>query len=488
MPIRSKIKSFSYTTIIYGFSSLLTKIVALVLIPLYTNYLSVHEVGILALFEMLELFILSLVPLGSINAMWRYLPGLKDFEKNKMIISCFTLLIISGLIVVMLFNLFEKSFIKSLDLYGAEKSVFNLFLIACFLRVSSNFMYWLLQYENRAFLYLILSLIQFLSLIILNIFFITKCNYGIIAIFYSKIIVFIGLFVLTIIKLLYSNLTIPSLNTIKKLLSYGMPMLPLILLTPFLNFSDRYFLKIFCSIEDVGKYSIAYKFGMLINMFLVVPVQRSWGPQMFQVGIESKENEKIHHDITFYYSFVGLFIFLGLSLFSERLLIIFSNVNYQSVSWIIPWISLAYFIGGFRVFLQASASISDRTDLFIKIGIYSMISNLILNFILIKSFGITGAVASTVLSYFVLVILLFLASKSIGNIKWPVKKFLHSSIIVIILILCSKSIGELNLHYNLLIDALILILFPIVSILTKLIGKKELQGLKNILKTIFNKL
>ena len=117
-----------------------------------------------------------------------------------------------------------------------------------------------------------------------------------------------------------------------------------------------------------------------------------------------------------------------------------------------------------------------------------MISNLILNFILIKSFGITGAVASTVLSYFVLVILLFLASKSIGNIKWPVKKFLHSSIIVIILILCSKSIGELNLHYNLLIDALILILFPIVSILTKLIGKKELQGLKNILKTIFNKL
>ena len=43
MAIRPKIKTFGYATIIYGFSNLLTKIVAVTLIPLYTNYLSVYE-------------------------------------------------------------------------------------------------------------------------------------------------------------------------------------------------------------------------------------------------------------------------------------------------------------------------------------------------------------------------------------------------------------------------------------------------------------
>ena len=73
MAIRSKIKSFGYSTAIYGFSNLLTKIVAVTLIPLYTNYLSVYEVGIIALLEMVELFVVTLIPMGCVNAMWRYL-------------------------------------------------------------------------------------------------------------------------------------------------------------------------------------------------------------------------------------------------------------------------------------------------------------------------------------------------------------------------------------------------------------------------------
>ena len=98
---------------------------------------------------------------------------------------------------------------------------------------------------------------------------------------------------------------------------------------------------------------------------------------------------------------------MGLCLFAETILLIFANEDYLSVSWVIPWISLAYFIGGFKIFLQASASIADRTDLFIKTGIYTIISNVLLNYILIKYFGIQGAVASTILSYLILVILLF---------------------------------------------------------------------------------
>ena len=121
-----------------------------------------------------------------------------------------------------------------------------------------------------------------------------------------------------------------------KIINHGLPMIPLALLMPVLTASDRYFLKMFSSVEEICRYGIAYKFGMLINMLIVIPIQRSWGPQMFQVGNDLEESRKIHQDITFYYSFIGLFIIIGMSFFAETILLIFANEDYLSVSWVIP--------------------------------------------------------------------------------------------------------------------------------------------------------
>ena len=380
MAIRPKIKTFGYATIIYGFSNLLTKIVAVTLIPLYTNYLSVYEVGIIALLEMIELFVVTLIPIGCVNAMWRYLPEKKDQDKNKIIISSFTLIMISGILIVGILFFFRNYLSKALNIESSDNLIIFV-LISCFLRALSNFIYWILQYKNQVFTYLLLSLTQFISLILLTIYFIVGNQTGVVGIYFAKVIVFSVLFIYTIFYLIRSALAVPSFAIMNKLLSYGLPIIPLILLMPVLTVSDRYFLSVFSSIEDIGRYEIAYKFGMLINMLLVIPVQRSWGPQMFQVGNLIEQNKQIHRDITFYYSYIGFFLLLGLSLFAETILLIFANEDYLSVSWVIPWISLAYFVGGFKIFLQAAASIADRTDLFIKTGIYTIISNVMLNYV-----------------------------------------------------------------------------------------------------------
>jgi len=479
MAIRPKIKLFGYSTIIYGFSNLLTKIVAITLVPLYTTYLTVFEVGIIALLEMIELFVVTIIPIGCVNAMWRYLPEEKGLKKNKIIISTFTIIILSGIIITGLLLLFKGSVGKVFNIPNDNNLLLFVFA-SCFLRAISNFIYWLLQYKNQAFYCLILSLIQFISLVGLTIYFIFGCNLGVIGIYYAKIIVFSTIFISTLLFLIKTVPVLPSFDLIKKMLSYGLPLIPLILLMPVLTVSDRYFLNIFGSVEEIGQYAIAYKFGLLINIVLVLPIQRSWGPQMFQGGSSLKENKNIHEDITFYYSFIGLFILLGLSFFSDTIISIFANENYLSLSWLIPWISLAYFIGGFRIFLQASASIADRTNLFVKTGIYTIFSNIILNYILIKYFGIRGAVASTILSYLILVVLLLITSNSINEIRWPIKKILHGAFIAALLIIVFESIKDFTLNYEIIIKFILLVLFPIISIATKLIGYKEINGLRSI--------
>jgi len=223
-------------------------------------------------------------------------------------------------------------------------------------------------------------------------------------------------------------------------------------------------------------------------MFLVIPIQRSWGPQMFQVGNSAEESRNIHQDITFYYSFIGLFILLGLSFFSDAIISVFANENYLLVSWLIPWISLAYFIGGFKIFFLASASLADRTDLFVKIGFYTILVNIISNYFLIRDFGVEGAVASTILSYIILILLLLASSKNINQFNWPIKRIWHGALIALLLIIVFQNIEHLIKDYEIIIKCIFLFMFPIISIITKLIGRKEINGLRFIWESIFRKI
>ena len=83
MNIRPQIATVGYESIIYSISNLLTKITALLLVPIYTNILSFPEVGIIIIIEMIESIFIALAPLGSINAMWRFLPSLKGNKKKR---------------------------------------------------------------------------------------------------------------------------------------------------------------------------------------------------------------------------------------------------------------------------------------------------------------------------------------------------------------------------------------------------------------------
>ena len=140
--IRPQIKIFGYSTIIYGLANLLTKIVSVALIPLYTNYLSVYDVGIIALFEMIEVFLVTFIPLGTITSMWRYLSDEDEYKRNSIIKSTFLIILTSGCVFIIIFNYLTEYLIEYSTLTLNENLIFYL-MLSCFLRVTSNFLYWL---------------------------------------------------------------------------------------------------------------------------------------------------------------------------------------------------------------------------------------------------------------------------------------------------------------------------------------------------------
>lgn len=59
MAIRAPIAGVGKQAAVYGVGNVLTKLAAFLLIPIYTRYMSMTEVGILALLEMVEMFLVT---------------------------------------------------------------------------------------------------------------------------------------------------------------------------------------------------------------------------------------------------------------------------------------------------------------------------------------------------------------------------------------------------------------------------------------------
>ena len=130
----------------------------------------------------------------------------------------------------------------------------------------------------------------------------------------------------------------------------------------------------------------------------------------------------------------------------------------------------------------------DRTDLFFSTALLTMSFSFFLNWILIKYYAIPGAIAATIFSYLILVILLYRNGKKITKIEWPINKIVISSFIAILLIVMVSYVTGYYPNYSFYIKCLGFIFYIIVSVFMKLIGKKEINGFRSLWNSIFKEI
>ena len=483
MPIRTKIKLLATNTTIYGFGNILSKLSAVLLIPIYTRYLSMAEVGIIALLEMAELFIVTIVPLGLVNAIWRYFPESTKKEKLKILSSAFWGINGIGIIVFLVLVFFREQIAFHLQL-GVDGTKFLLILLCnSFLFVGGQFILWMLQYEQKPIKYLALSLFQFLGVLILNIIFIVFLDKGIVGVLYSKFIIFFILYLISGSFILWRAAVLPSITLLKKLMKYSLPLVIASFVTPILTLSDRYFLNLFVSLEELGVYSIAYKFGMLINMLLVVPLQRTLIPMIYQSGFD-EDTGKIYKDAMFYYALIGCFFLIVMDVLASSFLQFFATKDYLSGAEIIPWITFAYFVNGFRLFFRSSIVLKDKTSILGWIGTVAIILNLGLNYLLIRELGVTGAVIATVISYLFVVSCIYINAQRIMKIDWKWVRLIKLATITFVTIFSYNGLLRLGIQSNFLTVLLLLVFFVVSLLITKTIGWREISGIKIIVDKI----
>jgi O-antigen/teichoic acid export membrane protein len=344
-----------------------------------------------------------------------------------------------------------------------------------------------LQFHRRAFLFSLISVCQLAGILGLSIVLVSQYKWGLMGIILAKSMVNGILFIPILLFMIIKYLSSFSSSIFKQMARYGYPLMPMTLALTFLNFSDRYFLNLFVPQNEIGIYSIAYRIGMIIQMFLVLPLYMSFLPMVFKIGVDSKSNKEIISDMMFYYSVLGCFLFLAVTLFSENLILLIATDVYITGLKFIPIILLAYFINGFRQFFMAVPALKDKTSQLGMIALAVIGINIVSNWFFISTFGTIGAAISTILSFVLLTWAVYLLSQLEQKIHWKWSRILICCFLAGAIFLLAHML-KLNCELNVyLINIAGLILFPIVLRIFNVIGPKELKGVKHLFTSIQTK-
>ena len=234
----------------------------------------------------------------------------------------------------------------------------------------------------------------------------------------------------------------------------------------------------------MGIYNIIYKYGIIMNILLVMTLSMGNSPYMYRIDSLNSEH-KFFTDIMFYYAVLGSLIVLIFSIAAHPMIEFFSTKDYLVAAGIVPIISFAYLISGFRTFFTIGIALNNKTKIVGLIASAGIVINILLNYILIKKYLLMGAAWATVISYMVITLMYYIAARKIAKIDWGVPRLIKLMFNLLIAI-CFVYLNNHYHYYSQLIGGtLIIVLFIFLLIISNTISNRDINGIKYLLKKIF---
>jgi O-antigen/teichoic acid export membrane protein len=134
---------------------------------------------------------------------------------------------------------------------------------------------------------------------------------------------------------------------------------------------------------------------------------------------------------------------------------------------------LGYFFSLMMTFYSPAPYLTNQTIHFLFADMIAALTNIGLNFILIKTYGIMGAAYSTLIAFFFGSVYLFVYSSRVVKVKYEIKKLILVFLISVIIYLIGKNVN------NLFTELTLIVFLILVGLRLNLFGKNFLNVNQN---------
>jgi O-antigen/teichoic acid export membrane protein len=485
--IASEIKRLLKHGSVYGVAGILSRLVGFLMIPVYTHYLSPSDYGINELVGLTTEIIGIVLGLGIADAIYRFYYDKSESNSSNTVFSTACI----GVTVLSFFLLgFIALFSKPIAAVVLEESGQYIYIVLALATLwfnqQVNFIYTYFRITESSSKYLVVSLLKLVTALSLNIFFIVGLKMGVMGLFISNCIT-AAFFAVCFYPFLLRRVGIAfSWATARKMLRFSLPVIPSNLASLAVNASDRYFIRFYMSIAEAGIYGLGYKLGNVVFYLVRVPFMQIWDPRKYALYSQGAPKELFAQVATY---FAGMMIFtgLGISIFVSDIIEIISPAEYWSAARYVPAVTLCYIIYAMDHHVGFGILVAKKTEYWTLVNLSMGAINIGLNFLLIPSFGVWGAVGATFVSLTYKVSCLYFIGKRFFDIPFEWLR-LTSMLVVGALLYAIRFFSVIDdFVVALFYDALLCSLFPLLLWFLNVITRQEKQTIKSFFKNIYRR-
>jgi O-antigen/teichoic acid export membrane protein len=385
---------------IYSIATVAGRAMSLLLLPVYTHYLTPGDYGVMELLD-LTVNLAGLLVGGRLGPalFYFYFSADTEEERNTCVSTAFFASVLLACVCAAI-ALFGASALSQIVFGTANYArYFRLVFFGLGLSMPVEMGYCCMRTFGQPGRFVRVYLYFLVGTAALNVVLLVVFRWGVRAMLTSNvtgfalIAVYMVWYILSPIKISFD----PRL--LWRLMRYAMPLGLSGLAMFFVHYGDRIFLRQHVSLDELGRYSLAYKLGMLVS-FCHGPFVLHWNSQVCAI-LNLPDGERTYcRSLT--YLMAGLCgTVVVLSLFAQPGLRLIVAPGFYGAAALVPFLATAYLIRCLGAHLQSLFIAEGKPGLEARVNAVGAVACLAAYAILIPPFRIWGAVAATLWGFLV---------------------------------------------------------------------------------------
>ncbi len=399
MSLGAQLRRLVRHSAIYGIGGLVSRILATLLLPLYTHYLPPGAYGQVELVTAATAVLAIALQLGIASAFFRFYFDAKDTASKLTVVrTSFWFTMAMSTLGLVLGLVFASTFSDWLNLHSM--TLVRVAAVGLWAQTNYQQLTALFRVEERSTAYAIASVANVLVTVVAMVMFVAVFHWGAVGLVVGN---FTGTLVVYLALLAYRTEQLGlELDTalLRRMQTFGMPLVPSALALWTINFVDREFVSWYKGNAEVGVYSAAIKIASVIT-FVMIAFRTAWPAFAYSIDDDREAKRTYAFVLTYLLAFAS-WAALALGALAPWWTRLLTAPQYQRADKGVALLAFAGAVYAGYTVLAIGSGRARRTQLnWVVTGVGAAV-NVGLNFWLIPRYGMVGAAISTAAAYVVL--------------------------------------------------------------------------------------
>ncbi|MBS1141850.1 MAG: polysaccharide biosynthesis protein [Proteobacteria bacterium] len=412
--LRSLLKS----SLLYGLSDILLKLIGFFLVPIYTRVMLPEQYGVVGYTNAVTQVLTPVLGLGIVNCLPMLFFSHQDEARRRLVSTAINAVLGFGLLLALTLTFFGGPLFALVapDVPFAPYLVITIWvsLFAGFNLLPLG----LFNIQNRPAAYLAFSVGLALLNVVSALVFVVGMKLGALGVLYALLVssgvgLLIALFILR-----RSYLPVIDRKLLASLLALSLPVLPHLLSGTLARFVDRILLANLSTLATTGMYSLALVLASPVTVIMGAAFA-ALGPMYYKRA--AQDDPALAEDwsrLGTLYFLVGALAALGLSIFSGEVLALFAPGQYGDARLLVPLLAVSQLVLGLYWLATPAIGHARKTWIYPVASTVTLAIGVICNLLLIPVLGAAGAAWATLASGLVQLGLFFAYSQRCLRVRY----------------------------------------------------------------------